>query len=182
MEATVKMPAEERRTNWGTVARVSVVGCLVLALVGYALKVTYESVIQGGVVNRGDYFDVELKAMSNFEMDQQKGTLADVPQRFRDLNGKKVLLIGEVAPLGNTAGDKAKEFQLCYSVAKCCFGGPPKVQHFVLCRSRDGKPMPNYLGVPQIKIFGTLHINPVHEGDAISSLFQMDIERIEPMS
>lgn len=182
MEATVKMPAEERRTNWGTVARVSVVGCLVLALVGYALKVTYESVIQGGVVNRGDYYDVELKAMSNFEMDQQRGTLADVPQRFRDLNGKKVLLIGEVAPLGNTAGDKVKEFQLCYSVAKCCFGGPPKVQHFVLCRGRDGKMMPNYLGVPQVKVYGTLHINPIHEGDAISSLFQMDIERIEPMS
>ena len=58
----------------------------------------------------------------------------------------------------------------------------PKVQHFVLCRARDGKPMPNYLGVPQIKIFGTLHINPIHEGDAIGSLFQMDIERIEPMS
>src|SRR2546421_6409092 len=181
MEATVKMPAE-RRTNWGTVARVSLVAGLVLALVGYALKVTYESVIQGGVVSRGDYYDVELKAMSNFEMDQQRGTLADVPQRFRDLDGKKVLLVGEVAPVGDMAGDKVKQFSLCYSVAKCCFGGPPKVQHFVLCRSRDGKMMPNYLGVQQVKIFGTLRINPVHEGDAISSLFQMDVERIEPMS
>src|SRR4051812_15564071 len=95
---SINMPAAPapRATNWAVVLRVGVVLAIICALVGYALKVTYESVIQGGVVRAGDYYQVELKQMSNFDMDQQNGTLADVPQRFRDLDGKKVLLDGEV--------------------------------------------------------------------------------------
>src|SRR4051812_6902946 len=124
MEASVNMPAAPRATNWNMIARVGVISALVLAMVGYALKVTYESVVQGGVINKGQFYEVELKQMSNFEMDQINGTLADVPARFRDLDGKKVLLTGEVAPTGNEGGSKVTRFSLCYSVAKCCFGGP----------------------------------------------------------
>lgn len=181
MEASVKMPVGQR-LNWGMVVRVGLIGGLVMALIGYALKVTYESVIQGGVVKSGDYYEVELKAMSNFDMDQQAGTVADVPKLFRDLNGKKVVLVGEVAPVGNTAGDKVSRFTLCYSVAKCCFGGPPKVQHFVACRTPAGKPVTNYVGGPPIKVLGMLHVNVINEGGAVSSVFQLDVERVEPVS
>src|SRR3954451_19426510 len=110
MEASAKMPAGAgERVNWAMVARVGLVVALVLALVGYALKVTYESVIQGGVVASGDHFNVELKQMSNFEMDQLNGTVADVPQRYRELDGKKIMLEGEVAPGGMTSGDSTKQ-------------------------------------------------------------------------
>jgi len=181
MEATVKAPSG-RQVNWGMLVRVGIVVAMILALVGYAVKVTYESVIKGGVVNEGDYYKVELKAMSNFEMDQRAGTLADIPQRFRELNGKKVLLEGEVAPIGDTAGDKVNRFTLCYSVARCCFGGPPKVQHFVACEVPGGNRVTNYVGGPPVKVFGTLHVNIVNDGGAISRVFQMDVERVEPVS
>ena len=171
-----------QRINWAMAARVGVVVALVLALVGYALKVTYESVIQGGVVSAGDHFRVELKQMSNFEMDQTLGTTADVPERFRDLDGKKVVLDGEVAPGGTTAGDQVKQFSLCYSVAKCCFGGPMKVQHFVAC-SAGGRPMPNYVYDGTVRVYGTLHIKVIkNETGAIDSIFQMDVERVEKLS
>src|SRR3954469_2464715 len=118
MEASANVPVGGR-VNWGVVVRVGLIVTLILALVGYALKVTYESVIQGGVVNSGDYFTVELKQMSNFEMDQQNASVADVPERFRNLDGKKVLLEGEIAPGGDDARAKVSRFIICYSVAKC---------------------------------------------------------------
>lgn len=182
MEASAKMPAGEQRVNWAMVARVGLVAALVLALVGYALKVTYESVIQGGVVNAGDHYKVELKQMSNFEMSQDQGTIADVPERFRKLDGQKVLLEGEVAPVGDTAGSKVDRFTICYSVAKCCVGGPPKVQHFVDCRVPGGKQVTNYLGAPGVRVFGTLHVKVIRNDTGIDSVFQMDVERVEPTS
>ena len=179
MDIATQMP---RRTNWGVIARVGLVVALVLALVGYAAKVTYESVIQKGVVNAGDHFDVELKAMSNFEMDQANGTVADVPEPYRKLDGKKVALVGEVAPIGNTAGDKVSSFTLCYSVARCCFGGPPKPQHFVACKVPGGNQVTNYVNGPTVKVYGTLHVNVIHDAGAVTSVYQMDVERVEPVS
>lgn len=172
-----------QRLNWGMIFRVGLVLGLVLALVGYALKVTYESVIQGGVVSAGDHYKVELKQMSNFDMDQVIGTVQDVPERFRQLDGKKVQLEGEVAPGGLFSGDTVKQFSLCYSVAKCCFGGPPKVQHFVACKGVNGKPLPNYEGAGLVRVFGTLHVRVVkNEMGKIESVFQMDVERVEQVS
>ena len=178
-------PATRRakRRNWSMIIRVGLVGALVLALIGYALKVTYESVIQGGVVASGNHFNVELKQMSNFEMDQYNGTTADVPQRYRELDGKDVMLEGEVAPGGMSAGDLTRQFSLCYSVAKCCFGGPPKVQHFVLCTPANGKPMPNYEGSGPVKVYGKLSVKVIKDDTGkISSLFQMAVQRVEPVS
>jgi hypothetical protein len=179
MDIATQMP---RRTNWGVIARVSLVVALVLALVGYAAKVTYESVIQHGVVRSGDHYVVELKAMSNFEMDQVNGTVADVPEPYRKLDGTKVLLEGEIAPIGDTAGDKVSKFTLCYSVARCCFGGPPKPQHFVACKVPGGNQVTNYVGGPPVKVYGTLHVNVIHAGGAVSSVYQLDVERVEPVS
>jgi hypothetical protein len=179
MEATAKAPSG-RQVNWGMLVRVGIIVAMILALVGYAVKVTYESVIQGGVVNEGDYYQVELKAMSNFEMDQRAGTLADIPERFRNLNGKKVLLEGEIAPGGNSAADRINKFSLCYSVAKCCFSGPPKVQHFVVCEVPRGNKVT--IDGPRVKVFGTLHVNVVNDGGAISRVYEMDVERVEPVS
>jgi len=176
MDATAsKLPAER---NWGVIVRVGVVLALILALVGYAMKVTYESVIQGGVVNAGDFYKVDLKSMSNFEMNQSTATLDDIPQRFRELDGKKVLLEGEIAPTGYEAGPKATKFSLCYSVAKCCFGGPPKVQHFVACSARAGQDV----SAPRVQVFGTLHVKVLNDGGNVTSIYQMDVDRVEPVS
>ncbi len=175
MEATAKLPAER---NWGVIVRVGVVLALILALVGYAMKVTYESVIQGGVVNAGDFYKVDLKSMSNFEMNQATASLDDIPQRFRELDGKKVLLQGEIAPTGFEAGPKVTKFSLCYSVAKCCFGGPPKVQHFVACSAPAGKE----INSSSVQVYGTLHVKVINDSGVVSSIYQMDVDRVEPVS
>ena len=153
-----------------------------LGLVGYAMKVTYESVIKGGVVNKGNYFEVELKAMSNFDMDQRLGSVEDVQPRFRNLDGKKVLLVGQVAPTGFSAGPKVDKFQICYSVANCCFSGQPKPQHFVSCSAPSGKTLKSFESSTNVQVLGTLHIKVIKDGGIISSIFQMDVDRVDPVS
>jgi hypothetical protein len=134
------------------------------------------------VINKGDYFEVELKAMSNFDMNQELGTVADVQPRFRQLNGKKVLLTGQIAPGGLSSGPNVDEFQICYSVANCCFGGPMKVQHFVACSAPRGKSLPNFESSSTVKVYGTLHVRVLKDGGVIKSIFQMDVERVEPVT
>ena len=181
--APAPVPAKPRKEiNWGMYTRVGLVAGLVLFFVGFALWETFNLVWRGGVVNKGDYFEVNLQSMGNFEMDQRMGTLQDIPERYRNLDGKKVLLQGEVAPADFSAG-RGSAFELWYSVAKCCFGGPPKVQHFVKCRvDKGGKPLPEWIYAGQVKVFGTLHVKVQKEGELIKSVYQLDIERIEPAS
>jgi hypothetical protein len=187
MEATASKlpyqgPQTKRPVNWSMYGRVGLVVGLVAFFVGFALYETFNLVWRGGVIDKGYYFEVDLKSMSNFEMDQRSGTLADVPERYRNLDGKKVLLQGEVAPADFTLG-KGSDFLLCYSVAKCCFGGPPKVQHFVSCRvSKDLKRLPDYMWNGQIKVFGTMHVTLQKEGDLTTSIYQLEVERIERVS
>jgi hypothetical protein len=191
MEATAsKLPYQGPQTktgrsvNWALITRVGLVVGLVAFFVGFALYETFNLVWRGGVVDKGNYFEVDLKSMSNFEMDQRVGTLADVPERFRNLDGKKVLLQGEVAPADFALG-RGSDFLLCYSVAKCCFGGPPKVQHFVSCRiSKDlqGKRLPDWMWSGQIKVFGTMHVKMQKEGELTTSIYQLDVEKIERVS
>ena len=119
--------------------------------------------------------------MSSFEMDQVNGTLQDVPQRYRDLEGKKVLLLGEVAPGGDDASEKIRRFSLCFSVQKCCFGGPPKAQHFIDCKTTGDRRVPNYLGRGTVKVFGTLHVNVQKEEGKVQSVDQVDLDRVEPL-
>ena len=65
-------------------------------------------------------------------MDQMNATMQDIPEKWRALEGKKFMAVGEMwAP--NYAGDSERlsYFQLVYSKTKCCFSGPPLAQHFV---------------------------------------------------
>ena len=104
-----------------------------------------------------------------------------MPERFRGLNGKKVLVVGEVAPTTTRRATRSTVYAVLFGGA-CCYGGPPKVQHFVACKTPGGKLVTNYVGGPPVKVFGTLHINVMSDGDAISSVFQLDVERVEPVS
>jgi hypothetical protein len=182
MEAVVQTSVPRRGPNWSFITRVGLVVGVVALLVGFALYESFVIIWKGGVINKGDYFEVDLKSMSNFDMDQEKGTILDVPERYRTLDGKKVLLQGEVAPANDGAGSKVDRFQLCYSVAKCCFSGPAKVQHFVDCRSSDGKKMPNYFDAGRVEVYGTLHVRVLNVEGRVQSVFQMDVERIKLVS
>ena len=187
------------RINW----RIAVFAAVILMLVGVPFYIWADEVITGGIHNHGSYKEVDLKAMSSFDMDQMNatiddipskwrglegqkimdqinGTMQDIPQKFRNLEGQKVLLIGEMwAPVDAGDGTLAY-FVLVYSKTKCCFNGPPLAQHFV-----DGNVMQGasvYYYETPVKVWGTLHVYVRKDaGGVIKSIYHVDIEKVDPI-
>src|SRR5215203_5575317 len=151
MDTAVKLPLSER-INLRLIVFFAVIGLMI----GYPVYWFVHEQITGGISDAGGgYKEIELKAMSTFAFDQVNGSIDDVPKRWRELDGKKVILYGELwQPY--TAGDKVAGFDLCYSIAKCCFSGPPQVQHFVKARVRPDAVAFHYPN--QVKVVGTLHV------------------------
>jgi hypothetical protein len=131
------------------------------------------------IVNRGDYYDVDLKAMGNFPMDPRRDTEEVIPKEVRELNGKKVRFEGEMYAPGQ-ASNRVHEFQLVYSIVECCLGGPPKVQERVFAFVPDTKRVKNYTG-GQVTVVGTLRVELKRDpqGEAVS-VFTMDVDDVQP--
>ena len=109
--------------------------------------------------------------------DQTDGKVTDVPPQWRALDGKRVQLEGEMwAP--NSASPKIPTFDLCYSIAKCCFNGPPQVQHFVKSTVVENGRVPYYSGL--VKVTGVLHVDVKKSPEGkVGSVYQLDVERVE---
>src|SRR5689334_9772471 len=81
-----------KRLNW----RIIVFAAIIVLIPGYFVGSWAIESVTGGIRNVGNYKLVDLKAMSTFSMDQQNGTIDDIPSRFRSLEGQEVILEGEM--------------------------------------------------------------------------------------
>ena len=155
---------------------------LLLAFLGlpfiYFGYVIVDQAVSGGVKDRGDYFEVDLKSLGQFPFDPVQDDINGVPEKWRKLNGKRVMLVGEMYA-GGSAAPKVPAFELVYSIQKCCFGGPPKVQERVFVRAPPGKAVPFYW--QPVRVVGKLNVEPKRVEGQVVSVFDMEVERIEPV-
>jgi hypothetical protein len=131
------------------------------------------------IVNHGDYYSVDLKAMGNFPLDPRRDTIEAVPKDVRELDGKKVRFEGEMYAPGQA--QHVTDFQLVYSIVECCMGGPPKVQERVFAFVPPDKHVPSYSG-KQVSVLGTLHVELKKEAGETVSVFTMDVDEVTPRS
>lgn len=158
--------------------RIIIFTLVALMLLGFPAYVFFDEKVSGGIKDKGDHLEVSLKQISSFEMDQNAGQDIDVPQEYRNLHGKRVVLEGEMW-IPNSASSEVGEFELVYSIAKCCFSGPPKIQHFVLCRPPKGKTVDYYQGL--VKVTGTLYVKVEHAEGKVTRVYRLDVEKVEPV-
>jgi hypothetical protein len=161
--------------------RMIIFAAVVLVLVGFPVYVYLESAITGGIKDVGNGFkEVDLKAMSNFPFDQNRGTIEDIPKKWRELDGQKVVLYGEMWQPFEAGDGRVRSFDLCYSIAKCCFSGPPQVQHFVKANVAPGREVYAYPNL--VKVVGVLHVNVVYDKDAgkVSQVYQLEVQDVQP--
>jgi hypothetical protein len=155
---------------------------VLLAVLGlpfiYFGYVIVEQAVTGGVRDRGDYFEVDLKSMGSFPFDAAQDDSNNIPEKWRKLDGKKVALVGEMYA-GGSAAPKVERFQLVYSIQKCCFGGPPRVQERVFVKAPPGKSVP--FSFTPVRVVGTLHVNAKRVEGQVQSVFEMDVESVEPV-
>ena len=170
----VKIPLRERIN-----LRIIIFAAVVLFLIGTPVYIFVKENLTGGIETVGDLKKVDLKAMGNFPFDENNGTVNDIPQRYRDLDGQKVQLEGEVFD-DSEAGDRMTRFQLVYSIAKCCFGGPPKVQERVWVVVPPDMKVPNLSG-NYARVSGKLKIDLNRQEGKATQVYVMQMDRLEPM-
>jgi hypothetical protein len=158
--------------------RIIIFALVALMLIGFPAYVFLDEKVSGGIKDKGDHLEVSLKQISSFEMDQNTGTDADVPEEYRKLSGKRVVLEGELWSPNNSSSE-VPEIELVYSIAKCCFSGPPKKQHFVLCRPAEGKSIDFYQGL--VRVTGVLHVKVEHNEGKVTRVYKLDVEKVEPV-
>ena len=177
------MPARESR--WRQFAppiwrRITLRSLLVVAAAAFVLVYpiynVLDAAISHGIHRTGDLLVVDMKAMSDFDFDQLNGVTSDIPAAYRNLDGKRVMLAGEMF-VPNSAAGRLDRFQLVYSIAHCCFSGPPKVQHFVNATVPAGRDVEYHPGV--VDVIGTLHVQAEHADGRVASVYRLDVERVE---
>jgi hypothetical protein len=142
----------------------------------YPIYCVLETAISHGIHPRGDILVVDMKAMSDFNLDQTQGQTSDIPVYYRRLDGKRIELAGEMWSPDSAASSVGK-FQLVYSIASCCFSGPPKVQHFVKATVEPGHAVDFRQGI--VNVVGTLHVGVERADGQVQSVYRMDVEKVE---
>jgi hypothetical protein len=176
MDAPAKIPLSERVN-----LRMIGFAAVILFLLGWPLYTFVSEYVTGGIHDRGSYKEVDLKALGFFEIDPATATTNDIPPRYRALDGQKVKLSGEVfSPY--EAGGRIGGFTLVYSIAKCCFGGPPKVQERVFATVKNGKTV-KFAGDGYHDVIGTLHVTMKRdEKGGLTEVYHLDVDQMEPRS
>ena len=157
--------------HWRTFALIATV----IFLFGYPMYLYTDSLVTGGITRRGDLLVVDLKALSSFEMDQDAGTNEDIPLRYRQLDGKRVLMTGQMWD-PYAADGRIRAFTLVYSISNCCFNGPPKVQHFIQATVPPGQTV-DYCG-DFVDVIGVLHVGVESAEGHVQSVYRVDVEKV----
>jgi hypothetical protein len=154
---------------------------IILALIGYPVYLYLDTRLSGGVWDRGDYVEVDLKSISLFDFDQIRGTDEQIPARYRALDGRRVKIKGEMYSGTQSAG-KPADFDVVYSISKCCVVGQPLIQHFVkatVVPESRGKIrfLPGY-----VNVWGTFHVGVERDPQdgTILSIYRIDVESVQP--
>jgi len=135
--------------------------------------------LSGGIEHYGDYTKVDLKALGYFRFDDRNGSDADIPSRWRALDGKRVVLEGFMN-VRNRASGETREFEFVYNVTICCLGGPPQVQERVYVHVPGNRSVP-IDSSSFLQIIGILHVHVVKDGGAVQSVYTLDLEQMRPM-
>lgn len=147
-----------------------------LALTATALWVAAN---HGNRATEAEYQPIDVREIGQFAFDDTNGTELDVPVALRKLDGQKVVVTAEM--FSDTSESKSDHFQLAWITGRTGFQGPPRVQQRIFARSLAGRKFPIYAGT--VRVFGILHIKVEHDkqwNNRISSLYTMDVDRIEP--
>jgi hypothetical protein len=134
------------------------------------------------VLSPGAYVQVDLRALQHFDVDPERGTTGDIPEQFRKLDGRRVMVEG-IMYNPQDAGNGAVEFQFLPQVPHNEHR-PPLVQERIYARvSSTGPPFVLFDMYAPARIYGVLHVRVVRdETGTIHSVYDMHVERTERAS
>jgi hypothetical protein len=149
-------------------------GIAVGAMMGVAQTPATQS---SAATQAAEPIEVNLKDMSLFDFDPWKGGVDDIPQRFRDLEGKRVTFVGEMWAPAQRDDGSLSFFQTVYSKTKWSFRGPPHPQDFWDCNPVNGVKI-DYSDWP-VKVIGVFHVK-IRRDEDIKSIYEVDVQSVRP--
>ena len=99
-----------------------------------------------------------------------------IPDSVKSLDNHEVAIIGFMLPLKLENG-RVSEFLLMRSRSFCCFGIPLQLNEWVHVRM-VGEGVKSIMDVP-LTVYGTLHVGEIVKNGQMSSIYQMDGEKME---
>ena len=102
-----------------------------------------------------------------------------IPDFIKSLDNRKIALQGFMLPL-KLENARATEFLIMKSRSMCCYGIPLRINEWVDVRMQ-GDGVKSIMDVP-LTVYGTLHVGEIDKNGRISSIYQLDGEKMdEPM-
>lgn len=102
-----------------------------------------------------------------------------IPQRIRDLDGRRVAVDGYVMPL-RTQGRGVLEFLLVRDSLTCCFGVSPLMNHWIYVTLPRGDFRPRIFQAATVT--GTLRVGELRKAGSIQSIYRLEGEQVEAAS
>jgi len=103
-----------------------------------------------------------------------------IPDFIKSLDNRKIALQGFMLPL-KLENARATEFLIMKNRSMCCFGLPLRINEWVHVRMK-GDGVKSIMDVP-LTVYGTLHVGEIDKNGRISSIYQLDGEKMdEPMN
>jgi hypothetical protein len=104
-----------------------------------------------------------------------EGTLRQIPDEVKALNGREVALQGFILPMKFEHG-LATEFLLMRNQNLCCYGVTPKITEWVNVRSVGGGIKP-VMDQP-VTVVGTFHVGEVRENGDLVGIYSLDGRKV----
>jgi hypothetical protein len=131
----------------------------------------------------GQPIEVDLADMANFDLDQKTGTLADIPQRLRDLDGRRVTFVCEMwQPVAISDGSDALQHFMAVPSRHISSFKPPVAQEFTDCSIPAGRAI-HYDDDGSVCVTGMMHVSILKDKASgyTKSIYHTDVESVEPL-
>lgn len=123
-------------------------------------------------------FNVRLSDPEPGTQRQMMVTDDEIPKAIQELDGRRVLISGYVAP-ARTQGRGLTEFLLARDPLSCCFGPSPQMNHWIhvkLPRTEQ-----RFRIFQPVTVEGTLEVGEQRRNGSLQSIYRLDGERAEVM-
>jgi hypothetical protein len=121
----------------------------------------------------GDFTEMTIKELGNFEYDDEKG--GNIPADVKAMDSYGIRLHGYMIPMDQATN--ITQFALVPSLFSCCFGQPPQIQHTIVVNVPKGKSLAYC--PDEIVVQGKLAVKEKKDDGYIISIFEVAADSVK---
>ena len=112
------------------------------------------------------------------EIGSDKPRVDPVPERHRNMSGRRVAIQGFMIPIKLAGDDEVVEFLLVRNQFACCFGVVPKMNEWLHIKMAPGKVSKYLVDIP-ITVRGKFDASELLENGVVMSLYRLEADEVE---